>query len=163
VLSLIIGIVLILIGLTLAYALVLRPWLKNQAWAQRFFAWAEPAELALFKKSETVLVGRLVWLGGLIVGAYDGFVAYFSSMNVEPLTTRIMDFAHIPQDLRGLTLSAAVTGLGLAIVRLRKKTTKPIELVAVSDAKTPPAAAQAMAQAEVAKDNAVQAVAEAKT
>jgi hypothetical protein len=68
-----------------------------------------------------------------------------------------MDFLHIPQDMRGLTLSAFVTGLGLAIVRLRKTTTKPLDLVSAPDA-LPPAAAAAVARAEVTKDAAVTAV-----
>jgi hypothetical protein len=152
----------LLVALAFLYALVLRPWLKKQSWAQGYFTAIEPYEIALFKKSETVLVGRLVWFGGLIVTAYDGFVAYFSTLNYEPVTTRIMDFLHIPADMRGFTLSAFVTALGLAIVRLRKSTTKPLELVAVPEAKVTPAAAQAMAKAEVAKDQAVQAVAEVK-
>ena len=80
--SLIIGITLIIIGLTLFYALVLRPWLKSQGWAQRFFAWIEPLERNLFKKSETVLVGRLIWLCGAIVTINDGFIAYFSTLNI---------------------------------------------------------------------------------
>jgi len=144
------------------YALVGRKWLKTKPWAQGFFSAIEPIEIALFKKSETVLVGRLVWFGGLVVTAYDGFLAYFSSLNFAPLTTRIMDFLHIPPDMRGFTLSAFVTALGLAIVRLRKTTTKPLELVAVADAAVTPAAALAMDRAETAKDNAVAAVTEVK-
>jgi hypothetical protein len=149
----------LIVALAFLYALVLRKWLKTQPWAEKFFSAIEPFEIALFKKSETVLVGRLVWFGGLLVTAYDGFMAYFSSLNFAPLTTRIMDFLHIPQDLRGVTLSAFVTALGLMIVRLRKTTTKPLELVAVPDAQVTPAAAQAMASAETAKDKAVAAVA----
>jgi hypothetical protein len=162
VLSLIIGVPLILIGLVMAYALAIRPWLKNQAWAQRFFAWIEPAELALFKKSETVLMGRLLSIGGAIVTAYDGFMAYFSGLSWTPLTTRAMDFLSIPADMRPLAMSAAVSGIGVAIVSLRKRTTKPLALVAVPEASIPPAAAQAMAAADIAKDQAVAAVAEAK-
>jgi len=149
----------LLVALAFLYALVVRPWLKSKSWAQGYFTAIEPFEIALFKKSETVLVGRLVWFGGLIVTAYDGFTAYFSSLNFEPLTARIMDFLHIPTDMRSFTLSAFVTALGLAIVRLRKTTTKPLELVSVPDAQVTPAAAQAMTQAEAAKDKAVDAVA----
>jgi hypothetical protein len=161
--SLLIGITLTVIGLILFYALVLRKWLVKQPWAQEFFAWIEPFEIALYKKSETVLVGRLVWFGGLIVTGYDGFLAYFSSLNFEPLTTRVMDFLHIPPDMRGFTLSAFVTAIGLAIVRLRKTTTKPLELVSAPEAKMTFGAKLAMQDAETAKDEAVRAVTEAKS
>jgi len=150
----------LIVVLAVLYALVLRKWLKSQSWTQGFFSAIEPFEIALYKKSETVLLGRLVWFSSLFVTFYDGFMAYFSTLNFEPLTTRMMDYLHIPPDLRGFTLSAFVTGLGLAIVRLRKTTTKPLELVAVPDAQVTPAAAQAMARAETAKDKAVEAVAE---
>lgn len=153
--TLLIGITLIIVGLILAYALAIRPWLRSQAWAQAFFAWIEPFERGLFKKSETVLVGRLVWLGGALVTLYDAFIAYFSGLNVEPLTTRVMDLLHVPPDLRGLALSAAVTGIGLAMVRLRKTTTKPLELVA---APASPVAAVANLKADVANTEAVEAV-----
>jgi len=149
----------LVVALAFIYALVLRKWLKSQSWAQGFFSAIEPFEIALYKKSETVLLGRLVWFGSLLVTAYDGFMAYFSTLNFAPLTTRLMDFLHIPDDLRSFTLSAFVTALGLAIVRMRKTTTKPLELVAVPDAQVTPAAAQAMARAETAKDQAVDAVA----
>jgi hypothetical protein len=150
-----IGATLIIVGLILAYALAIRPWLRSQAWAQRFFAWIEPFERNVFKKSETVLVGRLVWLGGALVTLYDGFIAYFSGLNIEPLTTRIMDMAHVPPDLRGLALSALVTGIGLAMVRLRKTTTKPLELVAAPA--TPTASIENM-KADIANAEAVQTV-----
>lgn len=155
--ALLIGITLIILGLVMAYALAIRPWLKTIPAAQRFFAWIEPFERNLFKKSETVLVGRLVWLSGAIVTLYDGATTYFAGLNWEPLTTRIFDLLHIPQDMRGLAAGAAATGLGLAIVSLRKRTTKPLELVAAPQ--TPDLAVQvAMIKADVAKNEAVAAV-----
>lgn len=152
-----------IVGLAFLYALVLRPWLKKQTWAQSFFAWIDPVELTLFKKSETILVGRLLWVGGLFVTFYDAAATFIHSLDITPLTTRIFDWLSIPPDMRSLSMSAFIGILGLLINRLRKTTTKPLELVAVPDAKLPPAAAQAVAQAEVAKDAAVQAVAEAKS
>lgn len=145
------------------YALVIRPWLKKQGWAQSFFAWIDPIELALFKKSETILVGRLLWIGGLFVTCYDAAATFMHSLDLTPLTTRVFDWLQIPPDMRSLSMSAFIGIIGLLINRLRKTTTKPLALVAVPDAKLPPAAAQAMANAEVAKEQAVQAVAEAKS
>lgn len=152
----------IIVALGFIYALVLRPWLKKQVWAQRFFAWIDPIELALFKKSETILVGRLLWVGGLFVTFYDGLATFVHSLDLTPLTTRIFDWLQIPPDMRNLSVTAFVGILGLLINRLRKATTKPLELVAVPEAKVTPAAAQAMAKAETAKDQAVAAVAEVK-
>jgi hypothetical protein len=157
-------IVALIIALLFLYAIKGREWLKSQPWAQRFFAWIDPIELALFKKSEQVLAGRLLWLGGAIVTAYDAVGAYFSNLDLTPITTRVLDFLHVPQDLRGLTLSAFVTALGLMIVNLRKKVTKPLELVAVSDKAVAanPKVAEAIAMADATKTEAVNVVADAK-
>jgi hypothetical protein len=148
----------LIVALGFIYALVLRPWLKKQAWAQSFFAWIDPLEVALFKKSETILVGRLLWVGSAIVTIYDGLAAFVTSLDLTPLTTRVFDWLQVPPDMRGLSISALIGILGLLINRLRKTTTKPLELVAVPDAKVTPAAAAAIAQADAAKDQAVQVV-----
>jgi hypothetical protein len=152
----------LIVALAFLYALVLRPWLKKQPWAEGFFTAIEPFEIALFKKSETILVGRLLWVGGLIVTFYDGLAVFIHSLDMTPVTTRIFDWLHIPSDMRSLSLSAFVGIIGLIINRLRKTTTKPLELVSVPEAKVTPSAAQAMAKAEVAKDQAVAAVSEVK-
>lgn len=152
----------LIVALAFIYALVLRPWLKSQAWAQRFFSWVDPIEVALFKKSETILVGRLLWVGGLFVTLYDGLAVFVHSLDITPLTTRIFDWLQIPPDMRNLSATAAVGIIGLVINKLRKSTTKPLELVAVPDANVTPAAAVAMAKADAAKDQAVAAVAEVK-
>lgn len=148
----------LLVALAFIYALVLRPWLKKQSWAQSFFAWVEPFEIALYKKSETVLIGRLLWVGGLFVTAYDAVAVFISSLDITPLTTRALDAFHIPQDMRGLTVTAFIALVGRIITWLRARTTKPLELVAVPEAKVTPAAAVAIAKAEAAKDQAVQVV-----
>ena len=131
----IIGAVLIIIGALVLYALTIRPWLKKQPWAQSFFAKIEAIETALYKKSETVLMGRLVWISGFIVSAYDAIAAFVHSLDLTPLNTRIFDALHIPPDLRPLTASAFLMGLGLAMVKLRKTTTKPLEQVAAPENK----------------------------
>ncbi|MCK1459170.1 hypothetical protein IVB34_12815 [Bradyrhizobium sp. 2] len=153
----------LLVALAFLYALVLRPWLKKQTWAQGFFANVDTLESALFKKSETILVGRLLWIGGLFVTFYDGLAVFVHSLDLTPLTTRIFDWLQIPPDMRNLSATAFIGIVGLLINRLRAQTTKPLALVAVPDAKVTPSAAVAMARAEAAKDQAVQAVAEAKS
>jgi hypothetical protein len=160
--TLFIGAMFIIVGILLAYALALRPWLKKQSWAQGFFAKIDTIEAALYKKSETVLAGRLLWLGGGVVTAYDAVGTWFNNLDFTPITTRIFDFIHIPQDLRGLTLSAFITAIGLMIVNLRKKVTKPLEVVALPNSQVTPAAAQAIARVDVANGQAVAAVEQAK-
>jgi hypothetical protein len=157
-----IGVVLFIVGALMLYALVIRPWMKKQAWAQAWFAWVEPIELAVFKKSETVLAGRLVWLSGFVVAAYDAIAAFATQLDLTPLQTRIFDALHIPPDMRALATSATIMGIGLAMVKLRKTTTRPLELVAVPDASVTPKLAQALDVAEVTKNDAVAAVTEAK-
>ncbi len=156
-----IGAFFIIAGILLFYALVLRPWLKNQSWAQGFFAKVEGLELALFKKSETVLAGRLLWLGSGLVTIYDAVGVFFTSLDLTPIQTRIFDALHIPQDLRGLTLSAFVMAIGVMMVKLRKTTTKPLELVALPDKVVAenPKVAEAVAMADATKTEAVAVVA----
>ena len=126
----IVGTALILIGALMLYALVIRPLIRKTTWGAAFLDKIEAFEIAAYKKSETVLFGRLVWLGGIIVSIYDGVAEFAKQLDLTPLTTRIFDALHIPSDLRGLTASAAVMALGFAIVRLRKDTTKPLAEVA---------------------------------
>lgn len=152
------------LALLLWYALRGRAWLQEKAWAKGFFAWIEPIEIALFKKSETILIGRLLWLGGLIVTFYDGLAVFARSLDLTPLTTRIFDLAHVPLDMRGMVTAALVTALGYLINWLRKRVTKPVELVAVPDkvAAENPKVAEAIAMADATKTEAVAVVAEAK-
>jgi hypothetical protein len=150
------------VALLVVYALWGRPWLKQQPWAQPFFTWIEPFELVLYKKSETILMGRLLWAGGGFVTLYDSVAAFIPSLDLSPLTTRIFDGLHIPADMRGLIGSAFIAGIGLVINWLRKRTTKPIEIVAMPESQMTPEAAHAIEAADAAKAQAVLAVTEAK-
>lgn len=154
-------IVAVLLALALWYALAGRAWLKRQSWAQGFFAWIEPLEIALYQKSETMLLGRLTWFAGLLVTLYDGAAVFFQSLDLTPVTTRIFDALSVPQDLRGVVGAASLTALGLMITWLRKRTTKPLEVVAVPST-APPAVAQAVAQVEVSNAIAVAVATDAK-
>jgi hypothetical protein len=148
----------VLVVSLLAYALWLRPWLKRQAFAAGFFAWIEPIEIRLYRKSETVLVGRLLELGGLFVTAYDAVAVFVSSLDLTPITTRILDTFAVPPDMRGLVVTAFLAALGRVITWLRAQTTKPLELVAAREADLSVAASAAIAQADAAKDQAVRLV-----
>jgi hypothetical protein len=152
----------VIAGLILLYAIAGRAWLKKQSWAQGFFSLVEPIEIALFQKSETILVGRLIWVGGLLVTLYDGLALFVSSLDLTPVTTRLFDFLHVPPDMRGVATTAFITALGYLINWLRKRTSRPIEVVAVASKDVTPAVAQALISADIAKDQAVTAVQDAK-
>jgi hypothetical protein len=157
-------IVALIVALLFIYALVVRPWLKTKPWTAGFFAKIDSLELVLFKKSETILVGRLLWVGGLFVTFYDGIATFVQSLDITPITTRIFDYLSIPPDMRNLSVTAFVGILGLLINKLRNATTKPIELVAVSDKAVAanPKVAEAIAMADATKTEAVNVVADAK-
>lgn len=144
--------------LALWYALRGRAWLKTKSWMQGFFELVEPIEIALFKKSETMLVSRLLWLGGLVVTFYDAIAVFAQSMDLTPITSRLL--ANVPPDMRGIITSSAFALLGLLIGWLRKRTSKPLEVVAapadlpatiIANAKVEQANAQAVAAVERAK------------
>lgn len=155
-------VVALIVALLFIYALVLRPWLKVQPWAAGFFAYIDRIELALFKKSETVLVGRLLWVGSGIVTLYDTAGVFFSSLDLTPIQTRVFDALHVPADLRGTVLSAFVAALGFMMVYLRKQVTKPLELVAVADKDVTPKVAEAIAMADATAKEAVVVAKDAK-
>lgn len=152
----------VIAALLIVYAMWGREWLKKQPWTAGFFTWIEPFEVALFKKSETILVGRLLWVGGLLVTLYDFAAVFVSSLDLTPVTTRLFDFLHVPPDMRSVAVTAFITALGYLINWLRKRTTKPLEVVAVASKDLTREAAQAIAVAEVAKQDAVAAVNDAK-
>ncbi|WP_375790865.1 hypothetical protein ACE102_33660 [Bradyrhizobium sp. vgs-9] len=156
------GILIAVVAVVAFYAIWGRQWLKKQPWAQKFFALVDPLELTLFKKSETILVGRLLWISGLLVTVYDAAAVFISSLDLTPLTTRIFDWLQVPLDMRNLLATAFIGILGLLINQLRMATTKPLELVAVPAAAVTPEVAETMAAADEAKQQAVAAVAEAK-
>ena len=125
----------IIVALIVWYALKGRAWLKTKPWAQGFFAWIEPIEIALYKKSETILMGRLLWVGGLFVTAYDSAAAFLPNLDLTPITTRIFDALHVANDFRALATSAFIAAIGLAINWLRSKVTKPLSEVAAPEPK----------------------------
>ena len=125
----------IIVALIVWYALKGRAWLKTKPWAQGFFAWIEPIEIALYKKSETILMGRLLWVGSLFVTAYDSATTFLPNLDLTPITTRIFDALHVANDFRALATSAFIAAIGLAINWLRSKVTKPLSEVAAPEPK----------------------------
>lgn len=145
-------------GLLLWYALQGREWLKSKPWAQGFFAWVEPIELALFKKSETILVARLLSFLGVVLT----ILTQISSIDLSPLMPFVPDeyalYAHVAFN----SIPLLITGLGAVVEWLRNRTTKPIELVAVAERDITPEVADAIGAADSAKVEAVAVVEAAK-
>jgi hypothetical protein len=150
----------VITGLLLWYALQGRDWLKSKSWAQGFFAWIEPVEILLFKKSETILVGRLLqFLGAIML-----VLSWIGQIDLTPIMPLVPEkyqpYVHAVSTFLPLVLN----GLGAIVERLRNRTTKPLELVAVPDkviAETP-RLAEAVAMADATKIEAVAVVVEAK-
>lgn len=143
----------VITGLLLAYALWGREWLKTKAWAQPFFGWIEPIEIALFKKSETILVARMLQFLGV---ALTGLI-WIGSIDITPIIPLVPEkyqpYLHVVMSF----MPQVLNGLGAIVERLRNQTTKPLELVAVPDkvVAESPAIAEAIVMAEVAKFEAV--------
>lgn len=149
----------VVLALLLAYVLKGREWLKSKPWAQGFFKKIDPLERWLYRKSETLLFGRLLWVGGLIVSAHDVLAVALPTMDLSPVTNRLL--ADVPEDLRGVVISSVLFVIGLVVNWLRKRTTKPIEVVALPET-IPPEVERAVAKVETANAIAVAAVENAK-
>lgn len=151
----ILGFILLLV---LAYILGGRAWLKSKPWMAGFFRWIEPVELFLFKKSETILWARLKVLTGVLLT----LLTQIGTLDLTPLLPLLPEqyAAWVKVFINLLPLSIAA--IGLIDEQLRYSTTKPIELVALKEKDMTPAVAEAVAVAEVAKEEAVVAVETAK-
>lgn len=143
------------------YVVVGRALLKRTALGKRFFGWIEPIEIALWKKSETILASRLLSWGGGLVTAYDLVATFATGLDLTPVSSRLL--ADIPPDIRPLVVSAAISAVGGMFEWLRRTTTRPLELVALPESKPlPPEVVQVVRAAERVKEDAVAVVAEAK-
>jgi hypothetical protein len=115
------------VAVVLWYALGGLAWLKSKPRAQKFFAAVEPFEIAQYKKSETILLARLKMLLGATL-------AVLTSLGQIDLTPIMLFVPAERQDVvRALfnLLPLIITLVGLMDGRLRRRTTKPIELVAI--------------------------------
>lgn len=144
----------VITAILLWYALQGRAWLKGKSWAQGFFAWIEPIEILLFKKSETILFARLK----IIVGAVLTLLTQIGSIDLTPIMPFVPD-KYQPYVNFGINLvPLLISFMGYMDEKLRKATTLPIELVAVAKKDITPAVADALVAADAAKVDAVVAV-----
>lgn len=151
-------------ALLLWYALQGRDWLKSKPWAQPFFAWVEPIEIVLFKKSQTILFARLKIVSGLILMG----LTQAGKIDLTPFMPLVPEQYQFYVNTAVNSLPAVLSLMGWFDELLRNKTTKPLELVAVPDkvVAESPALQDVIAKADDAKIEAVavtaEAVAEAK-
>lgn len=150
----------VITALLLWYALQGRDWLKAKPWAQGFFAWVEPVEILLFKKSETILFARLKMLTGILLT----FLTQIGTIDLTPWMPFVPEKYQPAVNAAVNAAPLMLTLVGWADERLRKTTTKPIELVAVPDQVVAenPQVANAVAAAEAVKFEAVATVKQAK-
>ena len=73
--------ILIFVGILILWVVFLRRWLKTKTWAQSFFALIEPIELAIYKKSETILFARSLQALGIVGSA----MAWLGGVDLTPL------------------------------------------------------------------------------
>lgn len=148
----------IIAAFVLWYALFGRPWLKSKRWAQGFFAAVEPVEIALYRKSETILWARLK----MVIGTTLAVLTTAGEIDVTPVMPLVPDAYQTAVRTAINLLPLLITLVGMIDEKMRRTTTKPLELVAVPDKSIPPAVVVALARADIAKIDAVAAVTEAK-
>lgn len=147
----------IVCALIAIWVLWLRPWMRDRDWARGFFSAIEPIEITLWRKSETILWARLKMLVGVLL-------AVLTSLGGIDLTP-LMPF--VPDQYEGLVrvafnlLPLVITAIGWIDEKLRRDTTKPLEVVALPEDQ-PPEVAAAVARVEVANMVAVETVKIAK-
>jgi hypothetical protein len=143
----------IITALLLWYALQGRDWLKSKSWAQGFFARVEPIEILLFKKSETILAARTLKILGLVLTGLQ----QFAGIDLTPILPLVPEKYQHMMTIAVNSLPMVISVIGWMVEKLRNKTTKPIELVAVPDkvVAESPALQDVIAKADDAKVEAV--------
>lgn len=139
------------------YAVQGREWLKSKPWAAGFFAWVEPIEILLFRKSETILVARLKMLAGVLLTC----LTQIGTIDLTPIMPFVPDKYKGPAQIAFNLLPMLLTVLGWIDEKLRNMTTAPVEVVA-APINAPPAVKAAIAQANIAKVQAITAIEVAK-
>lgn len=141
----------LVVTVLLVYALWVRDWLKQQPFAQPFFDWVEPIEILLFKKSPTILFARLKVVTGLMLT----YLTSIGGIDLTPITPFVPE-KYQPW-VNGVVnlLPLVICVVGWLDEYMRKKTTLPIELVAVKEAGATAEVKVAIAQVQDAKEQAV--------
>lgn len=152
-----------IIGLTIVtvliaiYAVWLRPLMRVTTWGKKILDKVEPIERVLWKNSETILLARTkMAVGGLIL-----ILTFLGQISVEPILLFLPAEYHVYVRAAVLLIPSILSMLGAVDEKLRRDTTKPLEIVAMrTDA--PEEVKIAAAKAEVANAIAVAKVEEKK-
>lgn len=145
------------IALIAIYVLWGRPWMRTTAWGKSFLDWIEPIERKLWWKSETILWARLQIVVGFLLTA----LTQAGTIDITPLMPFVPDEWEPTVKVFWNALPMIITAMGWINEKLRKETTKPLEIVAMrTDA--PIEVKVAAAQAEIATAEATAAVVESK-
>lgn len=130
------------------YVAWLRPLMRKTIWGAAFLDWIEPMERVLWWKSETILFARLKIVTGLLLTG----LTQAGAIDITPLMPFVPDdiepFVKFAWNMIPLTL----TVMGWIDEKLRKDTTKPIEIVAMRTDAAPEAKAAAAALEVVTTD-----------
>ena len=137
------------------YALSGRTWLKSKSWAQGFFAWIEPIEIVLYKKSETILLARAKMFFGVLLSV----LTFLGTIDLTPIMPFVPDQYEVYVRAAFNLIPLSITLLGLVDEKLRNQTTTPIEIVAAPEKNLPSQVKEAIAMADATKAEAVEAIA----
>jgi hypothetical protein len=148
---------LVLGSLITIWVTIARPILLCYEWAKPFFLAIEPFELWVYKKSETILWARFkVFIGLLLTTLTQAQV-----IDITPLMPLVPDAWEPTIKILWGMLPMFISFLGLVDEKLRNDTTKPIELVALPEAKKEIPEVKAILEAAQETKEAAVAVAEA--
>ena len=141
----------LLVAVLIWYALDGRARLKSKPMFQAFFAWIEPIEIVLYKKSETILLARAKMFFGVLLSA----LTFLGTIDLTPIMPFVPDeyeaYVRAAFNLIPLTISL----LGLVDEKLRNQTSQPIEITAIPEKDMTPRVKEAIALADSTKVEAV--------
>ena len=120
-------------------------------WAVKWFDFWEPIEIYLWRKSETILFARLK----VFVGALLTLLTQAGAIDLTPIMPFFPEKHRVWLQFAFNCIPLTITVLGLMDEKLRRETTKPLELVAIREEDVPPEIRAAIIAAEAAKKQAV--------
>lgn len=105
-----------------AYVLFVREWAERKFPDSFYSKVIHQAEDKLWLNSRQILVGRLYWVGSIVLAIHE--LAISAGYDMTPLTKEIAAF--IPENYRGFALALALFLTGIGIEWLRRVTTQPL-------------------------------------